>query len=97
MASHNITLPPDLSQIATGKVESGKFASVSEFIRSCIRVSEKVEAQQEMRNRQLDLIIDKAEKDLEEGNYIDFDSLDEMSTFLMQSAQEVIQRAEPHA
>ncbi len=97
MASHNITLPPDLSKIATSKVESGKFASVSEFVRSCIRISEKVEAQQDRRNKQMDLIIEKAEKDLKDGNYIDFGSMDEMSDFLMKSAQDVIQRAENHA
>jgi len=42
---------------------------------------------------QMNLIINKAEKDFKEGNYIAFNSLDDMSDFLMQSAQEVIEKA----
>ena len=93
MTSHNITLPSDLSSLVTDKVESWKYASVSEVIRSYIRLGNQVEKQQEMRDMQMNLIINKAEKDFKEGNYIAFNSLDDMSDFLMQSAQEVIEKA----
>jgi len=52
-----------------------------------------VEKQKELKEKQLNLMLEKAERDFAEGNYISFDSADEMSSFLMDSAKNVIANA----
>lgn len=48
MESMNISLPEPLKRFVDGQISSGRYSSVSEYVRELIRADEKIKAEEEL-------------------------------------------------
>ena len=54
MESMNISLPEPLKQFVDGQISSGRYSSVSEYVRELIRADEKRKAEEELEAKLLE-------------------------------------------
>jgi len=93
MTSHNVTLPDELSAHLLSQVKSGKYASVSEVVRSYIRIGQELEEERVMKKKRLEKLLDEADKDIENGKYTKLNNPEEVSLFISQIGERVLKRA----
>ena len=74
MATMNISLPDQMKQWVESRMDTGRYANTSDYIRALVRLDQE---NQEKRTR-LIALLEKAEKEIEDGKFIDLNSDEEI-------------------
>jgi len=93
MISHNVTLPDELSAHLTSQVNSGKYASVSEVVRSYIRIGQEREEEQALKLQRLKILLDEADHDIKNGRYTKLNNSEEVTSFMNEIGERAAARA----
>ena len=93
MATHNISLPSELTQYVTNQIESGKYSSISELYRSALRAFQSQEEERQLKLEALRLAIAEGEKDIAEGRTTRLESSEDIHDFIKSIGQQVTAKA----
>lgn len=69
----NVSLPDELRRWIDDRVTSGLYRSSSEVVREALRIMREQEEEKELRRRQLRLLLEEAEADVQAGRLRAFD------------------------
>lgn len=84
------SLPPDLAAFVQASVASGAYASADDVFIAGIRALQKRADYEEHLRRELQIGLD----ELERGNYIEFNSKEEMDQYFQAQIKQVCERVE---
>ena len=77
MATMNISLPDSLKKWIESRIKSGRFSDASDYMRALVSLDRENQEKKE----QLRSLLEKAEKEIEDGKYIDLSSDEDIDSF----------------
>jgi len=83
MPTRNVVLTDHQSELIERLVASGRYQNASEVLREGLRLIERRDAEDEARLKALRAAVQVGIDDIEAGRYRDFDSFEEMRSFLI--------------
>ncbi len=75
MASMNISLPDPLRDFVQARIDSGRYASISDYVRDLIRRDQNRSEEDERWLRELDASIERGFEDIKAGRLLDADEV----------------------
>ena len=83
MPTRNVVLTDHQSELIERLVASGRYQNASEVLREGLRLIERRDAEDEARLKALRAAVQVGVDDIEAGRYRDFDSFEDMRSFLI--------------
>lgn len=75
MATMNISLPDPMRDYVQNRIDSGQYASVSDYVRDLIRRDQNATVKKERRLKELDVSIDQSLQEMKAGGGLDLDDV----------------------
>ncbi|KAF0221604.1 MAG: hypothetical protein FD176_3149 [Rhodospirillaceae bacterium] len=90
MPTRNVVLTDHQSELIERLVASGRYQNASEVLREGLRLIERRDAEDEAKLKALRAAVQVGIDDIEAGRYQDFDSFEEMRSFLITESDAVL-------
>lgn len=93
MPTRNVVVTDHQAELIEGLVRSGRYQNASEVLREGLRLVEQREQEDAARLERLRAAVDIGIAAMERGEYMEFDSMDDLERHLNAVAEEAISRA----